>query len=264
LVQGLVAAAVLIALAACGQGVTKDGATDGGGPVAVDAEKELAALGPPADAQTTSLYQGTFEAAGSEPSWRLDMLDDWVAFTRPGLQEVGGLPSRKDFRAQGARYVAGPLVITIKATPCQYEGGENYPYTASVNYEGVAYDGCARRGSSETASWATRINEWLPTIDACLAKAANKPARVTIAYERAAGRTNVRIEDGQGGRYECAVEGGKVVDWDDLADRDVLQGENEPIFSRAGTAAPQKACAKSVEAKDAAGKVIGLLTNMGC
>jgi len=261
--RGLVAAAALVALAACGQGATKDGVGDAAGPITVDADKELAALGPPADAQTTSLYQGTFEAAGSEPSWRLDMLDDWVAFTRPGLQEVGGLPSRKDFRAQGARFVAGPLVITIKAAPCQYEGGENYPYTASVNYEGVAYDGCARRGSSETASWATRINEWLPAIDACLARATNKPARVTIVYERDEG-TNVRIEDGQGGRYECAVAGDKVVGWDDLADRDVLQGENEPIFSRAGTAAPQKACAKTVEAKDAAGKVVGLLTDMGC
>jgi uncharacterized membrane protein len=270
--RSAIAAAILCALlAACGQ--NSSGGTGGigaaAGPKPVDAEKEIAELGAPATDQVKSLYQGSFEAVGTEPFWRLDLMDDWVSFTRPGLQEVGGLPARKDYRANGARIVAGPLVITLRVAQCEHETGETLPYTAEVDYEGVSYDGCARRGASTSdANWAARITDVLPAIDSCLARIDNKPGRVTIAYLLDNGRASVRLVDAQGGRYECSVnsKGGQVDDWGALSDRDVMQGEGDPIFSRAPTPAPapKKPCAKSVEAKAPDGRVLGWLTQADC
>ena len=271
-VRAVIAAALLGAvLAGCDQeggvmgiGGAVTGGGDGAGPAPIDAEKEIAALGAPADAATTALYQGSFEAVGSEPFWRLDLMDDWVAFTRPGLQDVGGLPTRRDYRAQGARIVAGPLVITLKATPCQHESGDTLPYTAEVNYEGVLYDGCARHGSgAASANWSSRITEMLPAIDACLARIENKPGRVSIAYV-IDGKNTVRLTDGQGGRYECVASGAVVEDFGAIADRNVLQSENDPIFSRAPTPPPAKACGQSTELKSPDGAVLGVLTDAVC
>ncbi len=211
------------------------------GPKPVDIEKELSALGPVATPDVKSLYDGEFEAVGSEPFWRLDLLNEWASFTRPGLQDVGGLPTRRDYRAQGARIVAGPLVITLRAGACQHESGETFPYKAEVDFEGVSYDGCARRGdTAQSANWAAKIEELIPAIDACLAKVDNKPARVTIAYAED-DKISVRLLDAEGGRYECktASTGGPVQYWDTIADRNVLQGERDPLFTRAPNSGAQ-------------------------
>ncbi len=115
-IGGLLAALALGAsLAACGQsgpGASNDGAA-GPSPWISRRSFRRSARSPAPDVK--ALYEGEFEAVGSEPFWRLDLLNEWASFTRPGLQDVGGLPSRRDYRAQGARFVAGPLVITLRA-----------------------------------------------------------------------------------------------------------------------------------------------------
>jgi uncharacterized membrane protein len=267
---GLLAALALSAsLAACGQngpGANNDGAA---GPKPVDIEKELSALGAVATPDVKALYEGEFEAVGSEPFWRLDLLNEWASFTRPGLQDVGGLPSRRDYRAQGARFVAGPLVITLRAGACQHESGETFPYKAEVDFEGVSYDGCARRGdTAQSANWAAKLDDLIPAIDACLARAENKPARVTIAYPED-DKISVRLLDAEGGRYECktAPAGGAIQYWDTLADRNILQGERDPLFTRAPSAAPKggkEGCQKSDAAKAADGHDLGWLTRSTC
>ncbi len=265
------ALAAAAALASCGP----DGGSLGGqgaeGPKPLDTDKEIAALGPAASAEVQSLYEGEFEAVGAEPFWRLDLLNEWASFTRPGLQDVGGLPSRRDYRAQGARIVAGPLVITLRAGACQHESGETFPYKAEIDFEGVSYDGCARRGDGADgrANWASRLEEMIPAIDACLARAENKPARVSIAYPQDNGLTSVRLIDAEGGRYECnvAAAGGQVQYFGTLADRNVLQGERDPLFTRAPTAAPKPAkagCDQTEPAKGADGRDLGLLTRSTC
>jgi uncharacterized membrane protein len=254
-----------LALAGCGEGGNQIGGGPGGaGPKPVDAEKEIADLGPPATEAVRALYEGEFEATGAEPFWQLSITKDWVSFQRPGLREVGGTPARRDFRANGARIAAGPLVVTLRNTQCQHEA-ETYPFTAEVDFEGVPYDGCARPGgAAASASWTGELAQLIVPIDACVRRVENKPARVTIAYIDGEQAT-VRLLDGQGGRYECtiAAQGGEVQYFGALGDRDVLQGENDPIFTRAPAPAPTKPCAVNVEAKAPDGNVLGWVTT-GC
>jgi uncharacterized membrane protein len=266
----LAGAALSACLAACGQQGSDLGAvTTGAGPKPVDAEKEIAVLGAPATEQVKALYDTDFEATGSEPFWQLSLARDWVSFQRPGLQEVGGLPTRRDFRANGARIAAGPLVITLKNTECKRDSGETFPFIAEVDYEGVPYVGCARPGSaSASAGWISDLPELIPAIDACLGKVDNKPARVALAYLLDNDQTaSVRLLDAQGGRYECSVpaKGGTVTYWGALGDKDVMQGENDPIFTRAPTPAPAaRNCTESEEAKTPDGHVVGWLTKKTC
>lgn len=271
-------AAALAALSACSQqSPQRDEGERGAGPPPIDAAKELAALGPPAGLDVQAMYQGPFEAVGSdEPYWQLDLLDEWASFKRPGLTEVGGLPSQKDYRAQGARIVAGPLVITLRAGECVHNPNESdpskaekYPYKAQVEFDGVSYDGCARRGGAKdnaSDTWTASLSELLPAIDACLAKIEDTPAEVTIAYTLDNGQTSVRLRDSEGGRYECSatLDGAQIDYWGALADRDVMQGEGDPVFLR-GAAKPAKSNCTTVEpAKSADGKTIGWLQRTSC
>jgi len=268
------AAVAAFALAGCDQNQSKnktatekDVAVSAGSPAQpISAEQ----LGAPATPAQQALYEGAFEAVGSEPFWRLDLLNDWAAFTRPGLQEVGGLPEPREFRAQGARVVAGPLTIVLKAQPCAHESGGTYPYTATVYFEGVPYEGCARKGGDQTqadSDWTGTIGQLLPAIDSCLARADKKPARVTIAYALDGGQAAVRLRDAEGGRWECnaPVTGGAASYWDSIGDRDVMQGENDPQFTRnPGPPPPQTNCSHNTPAKGAGGGSIGWYTRKTC
>ena len=269
---GLLAA---FALAGCGkpsdnaskQNTEQADDTVGGAPAPpISAEQ----LGPVATPEQQALYAGDFEAVGAEPNWRLDLLADWASFTRPGLNDVGGMPTQRDFRAQGARIVAGPLTIVLKAETCAHEGGGSFPYTAIVNFDGVPYEGCARRGANQAAAdsdWTSVISQLVPAIDSCLAKADKKPARVTIAYLLDGGQAGVRVLDAEGGRYECnaPVGGGAVTYWDSIGDRDVMQGERAPMFTRAPTAPPTAGpCQQNTPAKTSAGATIGWLSRKTC
>ncbi|MGE3867521.1 MAG: hypothetical protein AB7G04_11460, partial [Hyphomonadaceae bacterium] len=147
-------------------------------------------------------------------------------------------------------------------------GAEKFPYKAQVRYEGVDYEGCARRGAAASAAkegWSSRLGALLPAIDACLARVESKPATVTIAYGNN-DQTSVRRIDGEGGRYECGVanDGSRVDYWDGLADRDVLQGERDPLFVRAPAPAPKGPCVHNEAAKNAAGGAIGWYSTTSC
>jgi uncharacterized membrane protein len=258
-------------LAGCGQQPAKNGANNSAVTDSGEPEPQIAAesLGAVASPEIQALYTGEFEATGSEPFWRLDLLNDYAAFTRPGLSDVGAMPAQRDYRAQGARILAGPMTIVLKAEQCIHESGETLPYKAIVQFEGVSYEGCARRGgaaSEDQSEWSSLIGPLVPAIDACLAKIDKKPARVTIAYIQEGEQASVRLTDSEGGRYECSapLSGGAVSYWEAIGDRDVLQGERNPLFTRAPAAAPTGACLKSVQAKNAGGAVIGWFTRKTC
>ncbi len=236
------------------------------------AAETLAALGGPANAEQRAAYEGEFQASGgidalgsAEGAWELTLLSDYAQFTRPGLGEDGGIPGERDYRAGGMRVVAGPLTITISQAPCTASGVE-LPYTAHVLFEGVAYQGCARRGviEGERPTWASLLPELMPAINTCSERAASRPVRVTFASSLDEGEVLVRVREANGSRRECIVTSGEVSVYEPLSDNDRRNGEGDPEF-QAGDARPSARNCRTVEAAvDRSGTQLGWLIRDSC
>lgn len=238
------------------------------------AAEQLAALGGPANAAQRALYEGEFQASGgidelglgegggAEGAWELRLLNDYAQFSRPGLGEDGGLPGDRDYRERGMRVVAGAVTITIMQRPCTASGLQ-LDYVAHVLYEGVSYQGCARRGVSEgeRASWASVLPDLIPAIDTCLARATSRPARVTFAAALGGGDTSVRIREANGARHECIAAGGQVTVFETLSDVDRRGTEGDPDFQRGG-ARPGGACVEPAVSRG--GEQLGWLIRRNC
>jgi uncharacterized membrane protein len=276
-IRQMAAALALVALCGCGQGGaggdkpssgnTSESTALGDEAAKAKAQEMLASLGAPAGADVPAQYQGAFEGTGVEPDWTLTLLNDYVSFRRPGLDEISGIPSPRDMRANGALVVAGPLTITIKAGACSLgEGdGDNTPYSATVLFEGVAYAGCAKPtdGSVPRGGWTSGIGQFLSAIDTCLKRASSR-TRVTIAYVNEEGGTSVRLLDADGGRTECVTRtDGAVASVSPIADRDIFAGERDPLFTRSPDSAPGGSCSAS-EPVMLGGAQVGWATRKSC
>lgn len=236
------------------------------------AAEQLAALGGPASPAQRALYEGDFQASGGleaagEGAWELQLLADYAQFSRPGLGEDGGLPGERDYRERGMRVVAGPLTITIRNEPCTASGVE-LPYIAHVLFQGVAYEGCARRGvnEGERPTWASVLPELIPAIDACLGRVESRPARVTFAASLDGGEVAVRVREASGARAECIANasGDAVHVYEPLSDVDRRSGEGDPEFQR-GAAQPRAQNCRTVEpAVSRAGDQLGWLIRRSC
>jgi hypothetical protein len=240
------------------------------------AAEQFAQLGPPASADVRALYTGEFQASGGldavgsgEGAWELRLLDDYGLFTRPGLGQDGGAPGERQFRQGGMQVTMGPVTVTIRADECPLPNGEALAYTAHVLFEGVAYQGCARRGVDDGArpTWASVLPDLLPAIDACLTRVAARPARVTTASLIDEGMVSVRIRENDGSRRECiaAQDGASVLAYEPVSDLDRRTGEGDPEFQRVGGSPPAAERCRTVE--DAHGldnEVIGWLVRRSC
>jgi uncharacterized membrane protein len=217
------------------------------------AAEQLAALGGPANAEQRALYEGEFQASGGigglgdEGAWELRLLNDYAQLSRPGLGEDGGVVGDRDYRERGMRAVAGPLTITIMREQCTASGVE-LPYVAHVLFEGVAYQGCARRGvdEGERPTWASVLPELIPAIDACLERATSRPVRITFASAISDDEVSVRMREANGSRHECIASGGQVSVYETLSDIDRRAGEGDPEFQR-GEAQPRAQTCRAVE-----------------
>ncbi len=272
LIRGVVAAG-LLALAACQQEAPTapdaPGAPTNAEREAEIAAQQLAALGGPANAAQRALYEGEFQASGgigvdaSEGAWELRLLNDYAQFSRPGLGDDGGVTGARDYRERGVRVGAGPLTITLMQQPCSASGVQ-LDYVAHVLFEGVAYQGCARRGVNEGArpTWASVLPELIPAIDACLARAEAHPALVTIAASMDDAGVAVRVREADGARRECVAPagGGEALVYEPLSDIDRRPGEGDPEFQRGG--AQPRACAEAAMGRD--GARLGWLIARGC
>lgn len=236
------------------------------------AAETLAALGGPANAEQRAAYEGEFQASGgidalgnAEGAWELTLLNDYAQFTRPGLGEDGGIPGERDYRERGMRVVAGPLTVTISRQACTASGVE-LPYTAHVLFEGVAYQGCARRGviEGERPTWASVLPELMPAINVCSQRASSQPARITFASALDEGEVLVRVREANGSRRECIVTGGAVSVYEPLSDNDRRSGEGDPEF-QPGASRPAARNCRSVEpAVDRSGEQLGWLIRNSC
>lgn len=270
------ALAGVLALSAC-QRQGESGEEPAGPPSNAEREaqmaaEQLAALGGPASAEQRALYTGEFEASGAlgavgagEGAWELRLLDDYALFTRPGLGEDGGVTGERDMRENGMRVVAGALTITLMAQDCALPNDITLPYTANVLFEGVAYQGCARRGVSTGArpTWASVLPELIPAIDACLGRVEARPALVTFASALDEGQVSVRIREADGSRRECISDaaGSAVAVYEPLSDLDRRGGEGDPDFVR-GEARPRGECVSEAQGRD--GQTLGWLVRRSC
>jgi uncharacterized membrane protein len=235
------------------------------------AAEQLAALGGPANAAQRALYEGEFQASGSnsdfasgEGAWELRLLDDYAQFSRPGLGDDGGIPGERNYRERGMQVVAGTVTVTILQQACTASGIE-LPYVANVIFEGVSYQGCARRGineSGDSGGWASVLPELIPAIDACLARAGAR-ARVTFAATLDEGETSVRVREANGGRRECIAAGGEVTLYETLSDLDRRSGEGDPEFMRGARPAAQT-CRTVEPAVARSGEQLGWLIRRSC
>lgn len=279
-VLGVVLSAGVMGVASCQRQSTQTAE----GPVSpTDAEREaeiaaqqLAALGGPASAAQRALYEGDFQASGGlvalesgetggEGAWELRLFDDYAQFSRPGLGEDGGIPGERDFRERGMRVVAGDVTITIMQQACTASGIE-LPYTAHVLFQGVAYQGCARRGVNEgdRPTWASVLPELMPAINVCLSRATSRPVRVTFAGEIGATETSVRLREANGLRHECISSEGSITVYEALSDLDRRVGEGDPEF-QPGDAQPRaQNCRTSEQVIGRDGQPIGWLIRRSC
>ncbi len=236
------------------------------------AAETVAALGGSASAEQRAQYEGEFQASGSidalgnaEGAWELTLLSDYAQFARPGLGEDGGIPGDRDYRERGMRVVAGPLTITISQQACTASGVE-LPYTAQVLFEGVAYQGCARRGviEGERPTWASLLPELMPAINTCVQRATSTPARVTFASALDEGEVLVRIREANGSRHECIVSGDAVSVYEPLSDVDRRSSEGDPEFQPGGSRPAARNCRSVEAAVDRSGAQLGWLIRNSC
>jgi hypothetical protein len=261
-------------------GCQRQAPTGDEGPLApTNAEREaeiaaetLAALGGPANAEQRAAYEGEFEASGSidalggaEGAWELMLLNDYAQFSRTGLGEDGGITGERDYRERGMRVVAGPLTVTISQQACTASGVE-LPYTAHVLFEGVAYQGCARRGviEGERPTWASVLPELMPAINTCAARAASTPVRVTFASALDEGEVLVRVREANGSRRECIFTGGEVSVYEPLSDDDRRNVEGDPEFQPGGARPAARNCRAVEAATDRDGAQLGWLIRHSC
>ncbi|MGD9982263.1 MAG: hypothetical protein AB7H66_05300 [Hyphomonadaceae bacterium] len=236
------------------------------------AAETLAALGGAANAEQRALYEGEFQASGgidslgnAEGAWELTLLEDYAQFARPGLGEDGGIPGDRDFRERGMRVVAGPLTITISQQTCTASGVE-LPYTAHVLFEGVAYQGCARRGviEGERPTWASVLPELMSAINTCMQRVSAPPGRVTFASALDEGEVLVRIREANSTRRECIVTSGAVSVYEPLSDVDRRPGEGDPEFQPGGSRPSARNCRSVEAATDRTGAQLGWLIRTTC
>lgn len=236
------------------------------------AAETLAALGGPASAEQRAQYEGEFQASGSidalgnaEGAWELTLLSDYAQFARPGLGEDGGIPEDRVYRERGMRVVAGPLTITISQQPCT-AGDVALPYTAHVLFEGVAYQGCARRGviEGERPTWASLLPELMPAINTCLERASSTPARISFASALDEGEVLVRMREANGSRHECIITSGAISVYEPLSDVDRRNGEGDPEFQPGGARPAARNCRTVEAAVDRSGAQLGWLIRTTC
>lgn len=256
-----------IALCACKPAAAPDAnpTTQGAPDSAGVAGPPLPSIGAALQDPAASPYQGDFEAQGEEPYWTLDLLADWVSFTRLNLPGIGALPGTRRFGAEGLALEAGPLSVVLTAGPCTGASGDVHEFSAAVRHDGVLYQGCARRlagGDRISAGWSTNLPELMPAISLCLGRVKSAPAQVTIAYQDTEGEISVRLLDADGGRYECITKksGKEIRYFEVIGDLDVLNGEREPLFTPAADQPPQGPCFATEPAPDG----LGALTRRIC
>lgn len=235
---------------------------------------------PPAGPAPDLLFP--LNAGGSEPPWSAQMDGTGLILNRPGLRSIQaalGPPQKSTNMTQ--LMGLGPnsdLSVTLFAREClggDADAQQSFPLSIKIAQGDLVYEGCAwhpaQTGPADeddlaqgNLGWASQLENLLPVISLCAARAASQPVRILHAQGRDV--TIVRVEDGSGERFECTVKAGDAVvtRFEPLGSRDFVPGESDPVFTPQGSAPPRGRCNETIEAKDSGGRVVGNITFSRC
>lgn len=153
-----------------------------------------------------------FYAAGDEPYWRLDIIDDWFVFSRAGLPAIEAPLTSPARDGDTDVFDANPLSIHVSRKTCRTADGENSRYATTVWFDDVSFEGCGFEGQSAgTSAEATAVVDSIRAVDSCLTGLGDT-ALVTGIYERGDRQTALGMRTRDGRLYECVTElGGSAV-----------------------------------------------------
>jgi hypothetical protein len=113
--------------------------------------------------------------------------------------------------------------------------------------------------------WSEHLEEWLPAIDACLARTASGPAVAVYAWSASPGLVGVRTRAGDR-RWDCVsrADGAAVERFDAVPPPEKHPAESSPLFSRAPLEPPSGSCYDHERAFSQDGRFLGWLSYDVC
>jgi len=121
-------------------------------------------------------------------------------------------------------------------------------------------------GDLSTFDWSQHLEEWLPAIDACLARTPSGPAVALFAWPASPGHVGVRTRSGDPRRWDCVsrTDGGAVERFDAVPPPEKHPAEASPLFSRTPLEPPTGSCYDHERAFSHDGRFLGWLSYDVC
>jgi acetyl esterase/lipase len=116
-----------------------------------------------------------------------------------------------------------------------------------------------------TLDWSEHLEEWLPAIDACLARTASGPAVAVYAWSASPGHVGVRTRAGDR-RWDCVAraDGAAVEKFGAVPPPEKHPAESSPLFSRTPLEPPSGSCYDHERAFSQDGRFLGWLSYDVC
>lgn len=117
-----------------------------------------------------------------------------------------------------------------------------------------------------TFDWSQHLEEWLPAIDACLARTPSAPAVTLLAWPVKPGLVGLRTRGRGPGRFDCVSrsDGAAIERFEPVTPPEAHPAEASPLFSRAPAEPPQGSCFDHERAFAGDGRFLGWLSYDVC
>lgn len=114
--------------------------------------------------------------------------------------------------------------------------------------------------------WSKHLEEWLPAIDACLARTPSASAVALLAWSVKPGLVGVRTRGIGPGRWDCVSrgDGATIERFEAVAPPEAHPAEASPLFSRTPLEPPPGACYDHARAFAQDGRFLGWLSYDVC
>jgi len=117
-----------------------------------------------------------------------------------------------------------------------------------------------------TFDWSKHLEEWLPAIDACLARTPSAPAVALLAWPAKPGLVGVRTRGASPQRWDCVSrsDGAAIERFEPVAPPEAHPAESSPLFSRTPLEPPAGSCYDHERAFAQDGRFLGWLSYDVC